>query len=280
MGFREWILAHGEDLQFVVFFAVLPAMLLAERLAPRRPAPADRKRRWRTNAGLTLLNVVTLSLQPLSLIGAARWAEVHGWGLLNLGALPVALLVAGTLLARAFISYATHWMMHRVPFCWRLHRVHHLDTELDVSSTVRFHPIEFLITTVPAVPMVIGFGLTPWVLAIYELLDVGVTLFSHSNLRLPAALDAVLRRVIVTPDLHRVHHSTWQPETDSNFGAVFPWWDLIFRTYRAAPRDPHATMRLGLDAQRGPDAHGLWWLLRSIAWRTLPGDGAPAADGT
>jgi sterol desaturase/sphingolipid hydroxylase (fatty acid hydroxylase superfamily) len=165
--------------------------------------------------------------------------------------------------------------MHRVPLCWRLHRVHHLDTELDVSSTVRFHPLEFLVTTMPSVPLVVAFGLTPWVVALYELLDVGVTLFSHSNVRLPRRLDAALRCLIVTPDLHRIHHSTWRPETNSNFGAVFPWWDMLFGTYRTIPRAPHATMPLGLDELRGPRANSLWWLLRSIAWSTLP---PPRAD--
>ena len=114
-----------------------------------------------------------------------------------------------------------------------------------------------------AVPLVIAFGLTPWILMIYELLDVGVTLFSHSNIRLPAWLDAGLRRVIVTPDLHRVHHSTWQPETDSNFGAVFPIWDMVFGTYRTRTRDAPETMRLGLADDRGREVNELVWLLRS-----------------
>lgn len=260
MDIPTWLLAHGEDAQFAVFFLLLPALVLAERLVPRRPG-VDRRRRWRTNFGLTAINVVTLSLQPLSLIGTARWAELHGWGLFNQLTLPLALLVPAVLLARGFISFATHWLMHRVPLFWRLHRVHHLDTELDVSSTVRFHPLEFLVTLLPTVAMVVALGLTPWVLVLYELLDVGVTLFTHANIRLPARVDAALRWLIVTPDLHRVHHSTDRVETDSNFGAVFPHWDMLLGTYRAAPREPHATMPLGLGEQRGPETSQLLWLL-------------------
>lgn len=265
-----WFLAHGEDAQFAVFFLLLPALMLAERFVPRRPS-VPRGRRWRTNFGLTVINVVVLGMQPLSLIGAARWAELHGWGLLNQVALPAALLLPTVLLARGFISFATHWLMHRVPPLWRLHRVHHLDTELDVSSTVRFHPLEFLATLPPSVALVVLLGLTPWILALYELLDVGVTLFTHANLRLPARLDAALRWLIVTPDLHRVHHSIEQPETDSNFGAVFPHWDYLFGTYRAAPRAPHETMPLGLAERRDGAESRLLWLLGSIWWRRIDG---------
>jgi sterol desaturase/sphingolipid hydroxylase (fatty acid hydroxylase superfamily) len=118
----------------------------------------------------------------------------------------------------------------------------------------------------PGVPIVVAFGLTPWVLVLYECLDVVMTLWTHSNLRLPAAVDRALRVIVVTPDLHRIHHSAWQPETDSNFGAVFPWWDILVGTYRTKPRDGHERMRLGLDEVRGRDAHRPLWLLASI-WR-------------
>jgi sterol desaturase/sphingolipid hydroxylase (fatty acid hydroxylase superfamily) len=175
-----------------------------------------------------------------------------------------------TLIVRGFISFSTHYLMHTVPLLWRVHRVHHLDTELDVSTTVRFHPLEFFIQWVPGVLIVVGFGLAPWVLMFYELLDVAVTLWSHSNLRLPATLERVLRYVVVTPDLHRVHHSARKPETNSNFGAVFPVWDLVFGTFRPVPRDGHEHMRLGLDEVRGPDAHRPLWLLTSPLAEELP----------
>lgn len=259
----RWLLTHGGDLQVIGFFGLLAALALVERILPRRPASAERRARWRANFGLTAINVVVLSLMPLSFIGAALWAERHGWGLLNNLALPVSALLVFTLLLRAFISFLMHYLMHRVPSGWRLHRVHHLDTDLDVSSTVRFHPLEFVVNTLPAVPLVVLFGLTPWALMLYELLDVAVTLFSHANLRLPAGLERVLRCIVVTPDLHRVHHSVRQPETDSNFGAVFPIWDMVFGTYRTRTEEPAETMPLGLAEVRGAAAHRLSWLLVS-----------------
>ena len=147
--------------------------------------------------------------------------------------------------------------------------IDHLDTELDVSSTVRFHPLEFVVALLPGVSIVVAFGLTPWVLMFYELLDVMVTLWSHSNLRLPQTVDRLLRYLVVTPDLHRVHHSVSKPETNSNFGAVFPIWDLVFGTFRATPHDGHERMRLGLDEVRGREAHRPLWLLGSVFSKQL-----------
>jgi sterol desaturase/sphingolipid hydroxylase (fatty acid hydroxylase superfamily) len=264
MAFPEWILANGETLQFALFFALLAGLAVLERLAPRRVEPMQRKVRWPVNLLLTFLNLVTLSVLPVSLIGAALWAESRGWGLLNRVTLPLAALIAINLLVRGFVSFSTHYLMHNVPLFWRIHRVHHLDTELDVTTTVRFHPLEFFLGALLGVPIIVAFGLTPWVLVLYETLDVVVTLWSHSNLRLPLLADRLLRYVIVTPDLHRVHHSAWQPETDSNFGAVFPVWDLVFGTFNAAPRGGHERMRLGLDEVRGGDAHRPLWLLGSV----------------
>jgi sterol desaturase/sphingolipid hydroxylase (fatty acid hydroxylase superfamily) len=210
-----------------------------------------------------------MSVIPISLITAASFAQARGVGVLNHVALPIAVLIAVNLVLRGFISFATHYLMHKVPAFWRVHRVHHLDTELDVSSTVRFHPFEFVVALIPGIPMVLAFGLTPWILMVYELMDVVVTLWSHSNLRLPVALDRALQYLVVTPDLHRVHHSSWQPETDSNFGAVLPIWDLVFGTFRTIPRDRHPTMELGLSEMRAPVANRLGWLLKSIGLSEL-----------
>lgn len=269
MTFSEWILANGETLQVSLFFSLLFLLAAAERLAPRRLTPMDRKIRWPVNLGLTMLNFVTLSVFPVSLFSAAYFAQEKGWGVLNHLHLPVVALIVCNLLIRGFISFFTHYLMHKVSLFWRVHRVHHLDTELDVTTTVRFHPLEFVVQALPGVPIVIAFGLTPWVLVFYELLDVVVTLWTHSNVRLPRRVDRVLRYLIVTPDLHRIHHSAWQPETDSNFGAVFPVWDILFGTFRSTPRDGHETMRLGLDEVRGRDAQRFFWLLRSVLVRKL-----------
>ncbi len=169
---------------------------------------------------MTALNVVALGFVPVSFVAAAMGSEVNGYGLFHRVALPAWFVMIGTLLVRGFISTATHLLNHKIPWLWQIHRVHHLDTELDVSSTVRFHPLEMMIGPFIGLPIVVLFGLSPWVLAFYELLDIAVTLFSHSNLRVPPRINRLLRYLIVTPDLHRIHHSTWQPETDSNYGAV------------------------------------------------------------
>src|SRR5262245_21727716 len=271
MSFAQWILGNRESLQIGLFFGLLFALAALEPLVPRRLGPMHRAARWPTNLLFTLLNLLTLGVLPVSIVGVAFWTEERHWGLLNQVALPISVTVAITLAGRAFISFFTHYMMHMIPLFWRLHRVHHLDTELDVTTTVRFHPVEFFVQILPAVPIVVAVGLTPWVLIFYELLDVTVTVWTHSNTRLPARIERMLRYVLVTPDLHRIHHSAWKPETNSNYGAVFPWWDLVFGTFRATPRDGHEAMRLGLDEVRGRAAQRPLWLLGSIFSERLEG---------
>ncbi len=263
MNLSDWLLANGGDLQIVLFFGLFALLVGAERLVPQRPVHAERRARWLANIGLTALNLVTLAALPLSFISIAHWASIEGWGLLNLIALPLPLAVVANLLLRGFISFFTHFLAHKIPILWRIHRVHHLDTEMDVSTTVRFHPMEFAVNLAIGIPLVVGFGLSPWMLVLYEVVDVCVTLWSHSNVKLPAAVDRVLRYLVVTPNLHRIHHSTWQPETDSNFSAVFPIWDIIFRTFRPTPRRDHRIMPLGLEEIRGSLANRLLWLLLS-----------------
>jgi sterol desaturase/sphingolipid hydroxylase (fatty acid hydroxylase superfamily) len=275
MSISQWILTHGDALQIGLFFGLLLVLAGVEWMVPRRSGSMDRKARWPTNLLFTFLNLMMLGVLPISIISTAFWAEEREYGLLHDFAPPAAVAVIATLLVRGFISFFTHYLMHMVPAFWRLHRVHHLDTELDVTTTVRFHPLEFAVQILPAVPLVAVFGLTPWVLVLYETLDVAVTLWTHSNTRLPAAVDRVLRYIVVTPDLHRIHHSAWKPETNSNFGAVFPVWDLIFGTFRAEPRDGHEHMRLGLDEVRGRDAQRPLWLLGSVRQDQL----LPMIDG-
>jgi sterol desaturase/sphingolipid hydroxylase (fatty acid hydroxylase superfamily) len=269
MSMSEWIQVYGGDLQVALFFFLFPILVVAERFIPRRSVGTDRRHRWVTNIGLTVINLVVLSALPLSFIVAAHWASTQGWGLLNVVALPVLLTIIANLLLRGFLSFLTHLLMHKVPLLWRIHRVHHLDTDLDVSSTVRFHPAEFIVGLCIGLPFVALLGLTPWVLVLYELFDVCVTLWSHSNTRLSASVDKVLRYFVVTPNLHRVHHSTWQPETDSNFGAVFPLWDIVFGTFRPTPRTNHEIMPLGLEEMRGSRANSLAWLLVSPVYAKL-----------
>jgi sterol desaturase/sphingolipid hydroxylase (fatty acid hydroxylase superfamily) len=269
MALSEWILERGGDLQAVLFFGGLIAFGGLERLIPRRPGDLQRRSRWLTNGGLMLLTLGVMMLVPLSFIGAAVWAQSAGVGLLHSVSAPLWAVALCTLAVRAFVSFFTHWLNHKLPWLWRLHRVHHLDTELDVSSTLRFHPLEMVVGPLIGMPIIVAFGLSPWVLAAYELLDASITVFSHSNVRLPLRLNRVLRYLIVTPDLHRVHHSTWQPETDSNYGAVFPVWDLVFGTFRPEARDGQEHMQLGLAELREPQANRILPLLLSPLHRDL-----------
>ncbi len=269
MKTSEWIQVYGGDLQVALFFILFMLFAVAERQIPSRPGGLERRGRWPANIGLTVLNLIALGALPVSFISTAQWAQTQGWGVLHVVALPLSLAVLVNLLLRGLLSFLTHFLMHKVPVLWRIHRVHHLDTEMDVSTTVRFHPIEFIINLCIGIPFVVIFGLSPWMLVLYELVDVCVTLWSHSNLRLPAGVDRVLRYLIVTPNLHRIHHSAWQPETDSNFSAVFPIWDIVFGTFRRAPLTDHELMTLGLEEIRGSRANRLRWLLVSPLYAKL-----------
>jgi sterol desaturase/sphingolipid hydroxylase (fatty acid hydroxylase superfamily) len=262
---KELMLLMGEDLQVFLFFGFLVLFVGVERLLPRRHPANPQVKRWWTNASLSILAIMSMPLVPVSFITAAVWAEKNGVGLLNLmqAELPELLLLVATLLLRGFVSFFTHYLNHKIPLLWRFHRVHHMDTELDVSSTVRFHPLEMPLSMAVGLPLVVAFGLSPWVLLFYELFDVTVTLFSHSNIRLPERLNRYLRYIIVTPDLHKVHHSTFRPETDSNYSAVFPIWDILFGTFRTKTREPMETMKLGLEEIREPRTNNFWWLLAS-----------------
>ncbi len=279
MPIADWLHAHGETAQYAAFFGLLAVLLPLEAVIPGRRQRAPRRPRFVTNFALTALNVVVLGTLPLSFVGAAFWARQHGWGFLNLLGAPAAAAVAATLALRGFVSWVTHLLMHKVPLFWRVHRVHHTDTELDVSTTVRFHPLEFVIGLAVGAPLVVVFGLDPAALVAYEILDVVVTMFSHADIRLPEAVDRVLRHVIVTPDLHRVHHSTDPEETDSNFSAVFPFWDLVFGTMRTRPRQQLAAMPLGLEEVRDARARSLPWLL-TVPLRRLTAAPAPAVGGS
>ena len=260
MSLERILTDYGEPLQYVVYFGLLAALGMIETLTPGREGPAARTRRWPANFGLTLLNIVVLGALPVSGLAVAVLAQQQGWGLMQWYPLPLAVTLGVALLARSFVSYVVHVAMHKVPLLWRVHRVHHTDVFLDISTTVRFHPLEFLVQLAPTALTILALGLPPWTIMLYELLDTATNLFIHANARVPARVEAWLRHVVVTPDLHRVHHSAVWPETDSNYGVVVPWWDRLFGTYRAAPSDPRET-RLGLEECQDRRASSLRWLL-------------------
>lgn len=258
---ETFIRAEFEPLQYVAFFGVFLIFAFLEARAPRDAAPADRARRWPTNWILTIINIVVTSAMPVTMIAAADYAQANSIGLLNNVDMSLAAAFAIGFLGRGFISWGTHYLNHKVPFLWAIHRVHHADTKLDVSTTVRFHPLEFVFTTPLALAGVVALGIPALPLLIYELMDASVTVFSHANVRLPWWIDRPLSLFIVTPDVHRVHHSSYQPETDSNYGAVLTIWDRVLGTYRRKPSDDLATQENGLTEVQDPRSRNLLWLL-------------------
>jgi sterol desaturase/sphingolipid hydroxylase (fatty acid hydroxylase superfamily) len=205
-----------------------------------------------------------LPLVPISGILAAEWAQRHNIGLLNLldGSWWMFAAIA-TVAIRSLSGYLLHLVLHKIPLLWSIHRVHHFDTTLDVSTGLRNHPLELALVLIVGVPISIIFGLTPWALIAYEAADALFALFSHANVRVPARLDRLLRTVIVTPRWHAMHHSSYRPETDSNYGTVFTIWDRMFRSYC----DPSAVypepLQFGLLELRDDRTSDLWWQLKS-----------------
>ncbi|HEX7006178.1 MAG TPA: sterol desaturase family protein [Alphaproteobacteria bacterium] len=262
MGYIDEVMrAQLEPLTYATFFGALALFGALETVMARSRAGLDRRRRWPANGALTLLNILVLGAVPVSAIAVADLAAARGWGAMNVLPLaPVVALALGIAL-RSLISYVIHVAMHRMPLLWRVHRVHHTDTAMDVTTTVRFHPLEFVIS-VPLVFLgVIALGISPAALIVYELFDAAMAIFTHANIRLPALVDRALRLVLVTPDMHRVHHSAWQPETDSNYGATFSWWDRLFGTYRTPEAAALPTMALGLEPWRDRRTTAVRWLL-------------------
>lgn len=237
--------------RLAAFVAVFAAVALWEFAAPRREPVFSRHRRWPHNLGLFLVDVVVARLlAPGAAVAVALAGEQGGWGFLNLLGAPawVALLIGVVLLDLAI--YFQHVMFHAVPTLWRLHRVHHADLDFDVTTGVRFHPVEILISTLIKCAAVAAIGAPAIAVLVFEVLLNATALFNHANASAPASVDRWLRWLVVTPDMHRVHHSIEYDESSSNFGFNLPWWDRFFGTYRAAPRLAPETMIIGVDAFR------------------------------
>jgi sterol desaturase/sphingolipid hydroxylase (fatty acid hydroxylase superfamily) len=231
--------------------AVFAAMAAWEVLAPRRPLSAGRWLRWPSNFGIVVVDALLVRLiLPGAVLGAAVYAAGHGLGLfhqLNLR-LSVAFLLGFLILD--LVIYAQHVVFHHVPWLWRLHRMHHADLDIDVSTGLRFHPFEILISLAIKIAVVIAFGIPPVAVFVFEVMLNATSLFNHSNVRMPPAVDRVVRLLLVTPDMHRVHHSVDRAEHNSNFGFNLPWWDRLFGTYRREPAAGHERMTIGLPAFR------------------------------
>jgi len=246
---------NGEvALRLTVFAAVLVGMALAEQAWPRRDRALRRIQRWPNNlalvfAGALLVRVVA----PASVVTLALLAEARGWGLLRAVGVPAVVAWVGSVIALDLAVYTQHVVMHKVPWLWRLHRVHHADVDLDVTTGVRFHPLEYLLSLGLKGGVAMLVGAPAGAVVLFEILLNATSMFNHANLRLPGPVDRAVRLVLVTPDMHRVHHSVDRREADSNYGFNVPWWDRLFGTYRPEPMQPHATMTLGVSAFRSAD---------------------------
>ena len=240
-------------IRLVAFAGIFAAMAVWEALAPRRDQRLGRGTRWPSNIGIVVLDTVLVRLVfPTTAVGLALVAEGRGWGLFRALDLPAWASVPLAVVALDFAIYLQHVLFHAVPALWRLHRMHHADLEIDVTTGARFHPIEILLSMGIKLGIVAVLGTPAVAVLAFEMLLNATSMFNHSNVRIPIWLDRVLRWIVVTPDMHRVHHSIVARETNSNFGFNLPWWDRLFGTYRDQPAAGHETMTIGIEQFRDP----------------------------
>lgn len=247
----ETILANEPTIRLAAFLGVLAAMALWEVVAPRRRREIPRVVRWTNNFALVVLDTVILRLSfPILAVSLAVTAEDRGWGLLNTLDLPVGIAIIVAMLVLDLAIYLQHVMFHAVPGLWRLHRMHHADLDFDATTGLRFHPVEILISMGIKLGVVAALGPPAIAVLLFEVILNATALFNHANIDLPRPLDRWLRWIVVTPDMHRVHHSVDPRETNSNFGFNLPWWDRLLWTYVAQPAKGHEGMDVGIDQFR------------------------------
>jgi len=235
------------------FAGVFALVALWEVLAPRRQSATPRSRRWPSNLGIVVLNTLLLRLLlPVTVVGFAMLAQQHQWGVLHLIPMPPWAQVTLAFVLLDLAIYLQHRLFHSVPMFWRLHRMRHADTEFDLTNGLRFHPLEIVLSMLIKFAVIVAFGVPVVAVLFFEVMLNATAIFNHANARLPLEFDRRLRWILVTPDMHRVHHSVHRQETDSNFGFNLPWWDRLFRTYRAQPQDGHTAMQIGLPEFRNP----------------------------
>lgn len=257
----DYIIQHEASIRLSFFLGILAIMALWETLAPRRPLTVSKTVRWTNNLGLVFLNSLLIRvLFPTAAVGVAVFVEAHQWGLLNYYKITPGLAMLIAIIALDFIIYLQHVLVHAVPVLWRLHRVHHADLDYDVTTGARFHPIEIILSLLIKFATIIVLGAPAVAVIVFEVILNGMAMFNHGNVGLPPSVDKVLRWFVVTPDMHRVHHSIEDDETNSNFGFNLSLWDRLCGTYREQPRAGQIGMTIGIRQFRE---------LRQAAW--LPG---------
>jgi sterol desaturase/sphingolipid hydroxylase (fatty acid hydroxylase superfamily) len=235
------------------FFGILVLVALGELVSPRRALTTSKAGRWLSNLGVVAVDTFIVRLLfPIIGVQVAAAAQDKGWGLLNVLNLPDWFSILLGILALDLVVYLQHVMFHAVPLMWRVHMMHHADLDIDVTTGLRFHPIEIVISMLIKMTAIAALGPSVLTVILFEIILNGGAMFNHGNLKLPLSLDRTLRFFVVTPDMHRVHHSVIIRETNSNFGFNFPWWDRLFGTYRAQPVTGHEEMTIGLAQFRDP----------------------------
>jgi sterol desaturase/sphingolipid hydroxylase (fatty acid hydroxylase superfamily) len=249
----KFIFSHEALIRLIFFFAILGLMAAWEMMTPRRRLSTSKKARWSANLGLVVIDTLTLRLIfPITAVNLALLAHDRGWGLFNSLQLSYGADVVIGLLALDFVIYLQHAMFHFLPTFWRLHRVHHTDLDFDVTTGIRFHPVEILLSLGIKMAVITFLGVPALAVVLFEIILNATSLFNHGNVRLPQTLDRGLRLFVVTPEMHRVHHSVVIKEYNSNFGFNLPWWDRLLGTYRAQPAAGHEGMTIGLALVRDP----------------------------
>jgi sterol desaturase/sphingolipid hydroxylase (fatty acid hydroxylase superfamily) len=254
----DTVFAYEPYIRLAAFGGVFAVMALWEFIVPRRKQAIGRGWRWPNNLGVVVVDTLLVRiLFPTTAVGLALLAEARGFGLFNVIAPPAWVGVLASVVVLDLAIYLQHVLFHAVPVLWRLHRMHHADLEFDVTTGLRFHPIEILLSMVIKLTIVAALGAPALAVLIFEVLLNATSMFNHSNVRIPFGFDRILRWLVVTPDMHRVHHSILARETNSNFGFNLPWWDRLFGTYRAQPTAGHEAMTIGIEQFRDSRELGL-----------------------
>jgi sterol desaturase/sphingolipid hydroxylase (fatty acid hydroxylase superfamily) len=273
------VLESDAPLRLAIFLAVFSIMAAWEVIAPRRQLGASKRQRWMANFAILITNTVLVrAIFPTAAVGIAMFAEARGVGLLHAVDLHTGVKVVLALAALDFAIYLQHIMFHAVPLLWRLHRAHHADLDIDVTTGTRFHPVEMLLSMMIKTAAILVIGAPAVAVLAFEIVLNATSMFNHSNARIPQRLDSVLRWLVVTPDMHRVHHSIRVEETNRNFGFNLPWWDRMFGTYQGQPRDGHERMTIGIPACRDANRCSTFTGVLALPFITLQGDAASEGE--
>lgn len=243
------------------FIGVLAFMFLWQSMFPRRKLQAPKLRRWSANIGVVIISSVFIALLKVAPVGVGIFAATNNIGLFNILNIPFGVSIIFGIILLDLIIYFQHVMFHKIRILWRIHMMHHTDLDIDVTTGFRFHPIEIVLSVFIKIAAVLLFGINPISVFLFEIILNATAMFNHANAKIPLSIDKYLRLLIVTPDMHRVHHSVYRKETDSNFGFNISLWDRIFNTYIAQPKDGHKNMKIGLNSFRDNKYLKLRWLL-------------------